>query len=594
VSATPLVQSRSSIVTDTLQSLTEQTRLWRAKIDLLEAGQKLDRAEALADLNQLLDVCQNLRDAILSEDSAASWRTKEELHTLVGRMDEAAAKRQRYLDLAQVLSNGTVVHRRERTKQERLRQRDAAVTELMEVSAQALPTDLPGPAAAGWLQWACSLDDSSNDPDLAILKASFPRVDDFVRQLEIDCWQDGPPVTGKRDNEAIATVTRGPEAVPAISLTPDPEPEPEPEPSHPILNGSTPQSGKSKSGPEADPFLDSFASAVATETLPSAAADAAPAADAVSKTASAVAEPLPVLVPKVTKETKLCFFEADEVLDFSRLLEDAKRNPKKTRKVRALLAISHWLLPRDQNPVLHPKCGIRAQLDYKAVNELNPVSPSEALREIERADSLPLLAGGADLLRWSLDQHTEKRSDEVATIRRWSAEQLRSWFGEVYKIELAEPQVQDMFELTHGIPLLVGELHRRVIPMHDAPPTWLGFAIWTRIKATFEGQLLTIAQELRNGPPAVRLTDREIELLKMIVIASEDSTQATIAENLSTKWNRYKRQEFGAVSEADEKSIAVLQGLGLVPMRREFGMLPLHAILPVEKNDPIRQIAQSL
>jgi hypothetical protein len=80
----------------------------------------------------------------------------------------------------------------------------------------------------------------------------------------------------------------------------------------------------------------------------------------------------------------------------------------------------------------------------------------------------------------------------------------------------------------------------------------------------------------------------------MIVIASEDSTQATIAENLSTKWNRYKRQEFGAVSEADEKSIAVLQGLGLVPMRREFGMLPLHAILPVEKNDPIRQIAQSL
>ncbi|HTB97582.1 MAG TPA: hypothetical protein VK716_11275 [Terracidiphilus sp.] len=593
MSATPLVQNRSSIVTDTLQSLTEQARVWRAKIDLLEAGQKLDRAEALADLNQLLDVCQNLRDAILSEDSAASWRTKDELHSLVGRLDEAAAKRQRYLDLAQVLSNGTVVHRRERTKQERLRQRDAAVTELMEISAQAVPTDLPGPAATGWLQWACSLDDSSNDPDLAILKASFPRVDDFVRQLEIDCWQDGAPPTGKRENDAIASVTRGPEAVPPISLVSEPEPEPE---GGSALSAAPAAAEKPKAESDSRSFLESFASSVATETLPAVVADAAPAANAVSKTASAVAEPVAVVTPapKVTKEAKLCFFEADEVLDFSRLLEDAKRNPRKSRKVRALLAVSHWLVPRDQNPVLHPKYGIRAQLDYKAANELNPVSPSEALREIERAESLPLLAGGADLLRWSLDQHTEKRQDEVATIRRWTSEQLRSWFADVYKIELAEPQVQDMFALTHGIPLLVGELHRRVIPMHDAPPTWLGFAIWTRIKASFDGHMTTLAMELRNGPPAVKLTDREIELLKMIVIASEDSTQATIAENLSTNWTNYKRPEFGAVSDADEKSIAVLQGLGLVPMRREFGMLPLHAILPVEKDDPIRQIAQSL
>ena len=588
MSATPLLQSRSSIVTDTLHSLTEQTRLWRAKIDLLEAGQKLDRAEALADLNQLLDVCQNLRDAILSEDSTANWRTKEELHSVVSRLDDAAVKRQRYLDLAQVLSNGTVVHRRERTKQERLRQRDAAVTELMEISALPAPAELPGPAATQWLEWACGLDDSSNDPDLVILKTSFPRVDDFVRQLDLDTWQDGAPAGTRRETEtASSPITRGPEALPAISLAPDPEPESSPS------NGFHSQSESASTASK-----ENLSSAVATQTLPDVttpvtlpAESPAPAPSAAPDIASfftaAPAKP-------VTKEGQICFFDADEVADFAKYLDEARRNPKKSRKVRALLAISHWLVPRDQNPVLHPKCGIRAQLDYKAAGEIVAVSPAEALKEVERAESLPLLAGGADLLRWSLDEYTEKRHDEVATIRRWSSEQLKSWFTDVYKIELAEPQVKDMYQLTQGIPLLVGELHRRIIPTHDAPPTWLGFAIWTRIKSSFEGHVSALAQELRNGSPAVRLTQREIDLLKMIVIASDDSTQANIAENLSTGWNRYNRPEFGAVTDADEKSIALLQSLGLVPMRNEFGLRPMHAILPIEKDDPIRGIANYL
>ena len=588
MSATPLLQSRSSIVTDTLKSLTEQTRLWRAKIDLLEAGQKLDRAEALADLNQLLDVCQNLRDAVLSEDSTATWRTKEELHTVVSRLDDAALKRQRYLDLAQVLSNGTVVHRRERTKQERLRQRDASVTELMEISALPAPPELPGPAAVLWLEWACSLDDSSNDPDLVILKTSFPRTDDFVRQLDLDTWQAGAPPTTRREGDAAAS-TDGPERISSISFAPEPSPEPEP--------GPAPAKGvhsHSESAPAS--AKESHSSTVAIQTLP----EIAVAAPLPVEPQASVVTTVPDIAsfftatPKVLKEGQICFFDPDEVADFAKYIEEARRNPKKSRKVRALLAISQWLVPRDQNPVLHPKCGIRVQLDYKAAGEITPVSPVEALKEIERAEGLPLLAGGADLLRWSLDEYTEKRHDEVATIRRWSPEQLKSWFTDIYKIELAEPQVKDMYQLTFGIPLLVGELHRRIIPTHDAPPTWLGFAIWTRIKSSFEGHVSALAQELRNGSPAVKLTDREIALLKMIVIASDDSTQANIAENLSTGWTRYNHPEFGAITDSDEKSIALLQGLGLVPVRNEFGMRPLHAILPIEKDDPIRGIANYL
>ncbi len=58
-----------SIVAETLQSLSEQARVCHEKIDQLESGQSVNRAEVLAEVGKLLDACQNLRDAILSEDS---------------------------------------------------------------------------------------------------------------------------------------------------------------------------------------------------------------------------------------------------------------------------------------------------------------------------------------------------------------------------------------------------------------------------------------------------------------------------------------------------------------------------------------------
>jgi hypothetical protein len=184
---------RKSIVAETLQNLSQKAKLWHDRIDLIEAGQPINRAELMADFGGLLDLCQNLRDAILSEDSGAQWTTKDRLNALVVRLDGVAAARARYLDLAHVLSSGTVVHHRERTRLERLELRDAAVAELMEISAQAMPPELPGPGADGWLHWACGLEDEENDPALLQLQRHFPRVDDFVRQLDIKTWQVGAP-----------------------------------------------------------------------------------------------------------------------------------------------------------------------------------------------------------------------------------------------------------------------------------------------------------------------------------------------------------------------------------------------------------------
>jgi hypothetical protein len=624
------IQCRRSVVSDSLQLLTDQTKQWRNRIDQLEAGQHLDRNEALTSLAQLLDVCQNLRYAILSEDCTANWKTKEELHNIVGRIDDAAVKRRRYLDLAQALGSGTVTHRRERTRQERLRQRDAAVAELMEISGQAAPPDLPGPAINEWLEWACTLEDGTHADDLAQLQKNFPRLDDFVRQLEIELWQGGPAPSAVQDGAPVATKTATePESFSSVSISEaEPAAETHPNPVHqgpvhsgPVIDGGSSEGSSANEGAiavEAPPV-----SAVAVEE-PVAEVEAEPvvavtepvdvvAEQIVVAEPVAIAEPL-ALVESVTEAVtspapvekqavaleenwsaateggKLSFFAPDEVGKFERTLEEGKDS----RKVQALLAISHWLTPPDQNPVLNATCGMRALIGYTGTSDLLPVSPDQATTAIDSDNGVLLFTGGADLLRWGISQRTDERFAGIASVKRLSQNQIKAWFKELHKVELAEPQVLDMHRLTGGVPMLVGELHRLVIPDPKTPPTWLGFMIWTTVKTNFERRLPVVARELRNGSAGVRLTEREIRVLKMVAIASDNSTASTISSNLKQNWDQYHRPELEALSPADEDSVAVLQGLGLLPMRRDFGLSPIDALLPLGEDDPLRQIVSYL
>jgi hypothetical protein len=291
---------------------------------------------------------------------------------------------------------------------------------------------------------------------------------------------------------------------------------------------------------------------------------------------------------------KLSFFPWDQVEQFSRHIERAKVEKKEARKVRALIAVSHWLEPREQNPVSHPKCGIRALTGYSGTSDLVPVAPGDVMRIVDADEGLPLFTGGADLLRWGLLQPSERHFQGIASVRRLSLDHLKAWFGDLFKIALSDKQFEDIHTLTSGIPLLVGEMHKLIMPFPEDPPTWLGLARWMEIKEHFEKQLLPVAQELKKGLPVMRLTDRELSLLKMVVIASEDSTPETIAANLSDKWHRYKHSELRALSSRDEASIALLEELGLLPMRHAIGIEPSKALLPLKQDDAIRQIVNLL
>jgi hypothetical protein len=594
-----------SVVAETLKSLSEQAKLCHAKIDLLEAGLNFNRAEVLAEVGKLLDACQNLRDAILSEDSGASWTTKSELNALVNRLEDAASKRRLYLDLAQVLAGGTISHRRERTRLERLALRDKAVAELMEISERPAPPELPGPVAEHWLEWACSLEDETHVAELQKLRSGFPRLDDFVRQLEIDWWHDeaAPKAIEKRQSATSHSngsngsrlngngygVLKEPVVEePPIALAPSIE--------SPVIGQPTPivdiaPSVETASDTVSAPIIE--AAAVSLEDEPESdqllltSEDAAP-----SFSEEEIELSAETLNP--TNKGKTSFFPWEQVEQFTRRIEKANVERKDARTIRALLAVSHFLEPRNQNPMTHPKCGIRTLTGYPATPEAVYVAPSDVMQFIAEDDGLPLLIGGADLLRWGLLQPSERNFQGVASVRRMTVEHLKAWFSEIYRIALSDKQIEDIYSLTSGIPYLVGELHKLIIPQPEDPPTWLGLARWMEIKAQFEKLLPDYAHELKKGIPSVRLTDREISLLNMVAIVSGDSTRDTIVANLSENWEKYQHPEYRALSSRDEVSLAVLLELGLLPRRNVMGGVPSKALVPVKHDDAIRKVVELL
>jgi hypothetical protein len=303
---------------------------------------------------------------------------------------------------------------------------------------------------------------------------------------------------------------------------------------------------------------------------------------------------LPAEALSPNRKGVISFFPWEQVDQFTRRIATSDVDRKDARTIRALLAVSHWLEPRDQNPMTNSKCGIRALTGYAATNEPAYVSPNDVMQVIAQNDGLPLLTGGADLLRWGLLQPSERNFQGVAAVRRFTPEHLKAWFSDIFRIALSDKQIDDIFNLTSGIPYLIGQLHKLIIPQPDDPPTWLGLARWMDIKAQFEKQMPEFAHDLKKGPATVRLTDRELSLLNMVVIASADSTADSLVTSLSANWEKYQHPEYRAMSSRDEVSLAVLLELGLLPRRNVTGGVPSQALLPVRQDDAVRKLAEHL
>jgi len=188
----------SSFCTSDLASLDRSLAGLRDSLGQLRAAKAVNITEVTEQLRRAVNSSGIVRELVLSELPEASWESRVELDTLVGEiqkiLDARALEqlRARLLDLATELDRGSIVHRRAHRVNELNQLRDEAVTELRSRAGLkgALPT-LPGPGAYQWISWACDLKEPEDAEYLQTLRNGFPRLDDFIANLEPNLWVGG-------------------------------------------------------------------------------------------------------------------------------------------------------------------------------------------------------------------------------------------------------------------------------------------------------------------------------------------------------------------------------------------------------------------
>jgi hypothetical protein len=131
----------------------------------------------------------------------------------------------------------------------------------------------------------------------------------------------------------------------------------------------------------------------------------------------------------------------------------------------------------------------------------------------------PLLVGGADLLRWGIEQSRANSTIEVAAVGRLGVAELTWWFRRVRCFEFVDTDaIGSIRQATGGIPFLVNAVDQSLLRSTDDTKSSLELQT---VLTALRSDLSRLAKELGVGPPAVRVTQREIELLRICLGASE-------------------------------------------------------------------------
>ncbi len=199
-----------------------------------------------------------------------------------------------------------------------------------------------------------------------------------------------------------------------------------------------------------------------------------------------------------------------------------------------------------------------------------------------------LLTGGADLLRQAL-RDLRARPGEVEALgpSRLTNGRVRWWFQRVRGVEFSGERVyNDVFQLTGGVPFLVG-LYDRLILANGPPADGRSMTAGEEEEAgrQFKARLAKDTFGLTDGPPAARLEPRELELVRMVHVASTtDPGAADPGEMMRDVWSAdlfgdgwqglYPGRDFpppyGAVP-GDAVALQLLLLLGVLPFRAGAG-----------------------
>jgi hypothetical protein len=215
-----------------------------------------------------------------------------------------------------------------------------------------------------------------------------------------------------------------------------------------------------------------------------------------------------------------------------------------------------------------------------------------------------LLTGGIDLLREAVQQgRAEPGRVEALGPYRLTDGRVRWWFQRVRGVEFpTEQDYDEVYQLTAGIPLLVGKFDHLLMPQGPSPggvnPSQSELY---GIRRRFEEDLRKDHFGLDHGPPARRLTERERDLVRMVHVISAEfqgDPQLELAEWLRDGWapdpfgSRWEELYGGRpfpVRYLDEPGdpvcLETLLLLGLLPARD--GYEAAGRVKPLTDTDPI-------
>ena len=294
------------------------------------------------------------------------------------------------------------------------------------------------------------------------------------------------------------------------------------------------------------------------------------------------------------------------------LLRDLVTHPPEHLDVRLALVASLWpegvdhrlggiadRLGFDAHSVLEAR-----RVDTKAVQDredlalagVDPALADKVMASRPTQRRVPLLTGGADLLRWGLGRRSgaSAGSAHVASLGRLTSGILDWWFRSVRGVELyVLDAIPRIYEATGGIPFLVRSLDRLVEERHIESLDETGLA---KLLADSKTRARSEAKLLLTGAPAWRLLPRELDVLKMARTAAikSGSDSVDLSEELvGEEWEEFFAEHLpvAPLGPGDGPAIRVLTELGFLPTNTTRpGAYEISRLGTLHRSDPLVEI----
>lgn len=191
-----------------------------------------------------------------------------------------------------------------------------------------------------------------------------------------------------------------------------------------------------------------------------------------------------------------------------------------------------------------------------------------------------IVLSGIDTLRWALRQQLEGSEFQIETvpIKRITEAHISWWFEVVRALHFESPDaIARIVAITSGIPFLLEQFDALLIHINGSDIT---AAELRSVLDEFSKKFAIFAEELRSGAPYVRLTTREIELLTLLVLITEQGLATRLGAEFRENWALCSNDNTVTPpyeDSDDDLALRVLVGSGLIAVDEQHQQVYIQA-----------------